>query len=318
MTSGNESPSDLIQYAASILDAGSTSFAAAARLFDPATRQSAALLYAWCRHCDDVVDGQTLGHGGQLASEGAQSRLSRLEQATGAALAGKPPPDPAFRALAVVAARHALPPSLFLAHLDGFRRDVEGQTYDSLDDLLRYCWGVAGVVGEMMARIVGVRDRDTLDRAVDLGLAFQLTNIARDVIEDARLGRIYLPLAWLRDAGIPPNPSGLMHPAHRRVLTANIGRLIAAAEPFYDSALCGIGRLPLRSATAVGAAREVYRAIGRKVVRHGEAGLGIRVATTRTEKILLVSTGVAAALAARTMAARPRDPDLWHRSTAVE
>ena len=77
-------------------------------------------------------------------------------------------------------------------------------TYRTIDDTMRYCYHVAGVVGLMMASIMGARDEAVLDRACDLGLAFQLTNIARDIIDDAKIGRCYVPAEWLLDAGIPP------------------------------------------------------------------------------------------------------------------
>jgi phytoene synthase len=301
-------PADLLEHATRAIGTGSTSFAAAARLLAPETRASAMLLYAWCRHCDDVVDGQTLGHHARPEDGTAATRLAELEASTRAALAGEPSDQAPFQALAAVAARHAIPSDLPLAHLAGFRLDVEGRRYETLDDLLHYCWGVAGVVGVMMARIMGVTERDTLDRAADLGLAFQLTNVARDVVEDAAVGRVYLPLAWLEAEGI--GPADLLDPARAAALARVTDRLVAAAEPFYDSALVGIGRLPLRSAAAIGAARAVYRAIGRKVSGGRGARTG-RVATTRAEKVLLVASGTSGALGARALTRRPRDPSLW-------
>jgi 15-cis-phytoene synthase len=304
-------PPDLVAEAAAAIAAGSTSFAAAARLLDPATRESAALLYAWCRHCDDVIDGQTLGHAARPSDGCAGARLDVLVDATQAALDGRPPETFPFRALAAVAARHAIPNDLPLAHLSGFRLDVEGLRYRTLDELLVYCWGVAGVVGVMMARIMGVSDRDTLDRAADLGLAFQLTNVARDVAEDAAVGRVYLPLAWLDEAGVPAGAVG--DPGHRAAVAQVAARLVAAAEPFYDSALVGIGRLPVRSAAAIGAARAVYRAIGRKVVDRRETAWEARVHTSRAEKLIQVARGTGAAVGARALTRRPRDPALWRQ-----
>lgn len=305
--------SELARYASHTLKAGSTSFAAAARLLDPATRQSASLLYAWCRHCDDLVDGQHLGHNARSEAAAAAARLDEIEKATRAALEGRPSPAPAYTALAAVAERHALPPSLPMAHLAGFRRDVEGRRYDTLEELMAYCWEVAGVVGIMMAHVMGVRDQDTLDRAADLGLAFQLTNIARDITEDAQVGRLYVPLIWVRAAGISPRPAALAHPANRQVVGGLAARLIAAAEPYYCSALVGIGRLPIRSAVGIGAARSIYRAIGYKVVRHQETGWHGRVSTSRPEKMLLAAAGARDALVARVRKQRPRDPALWRQ-----
>lgn len=277
---------------------GSKSFAAAARLFDPGTRRSAVLLYAWCRHCDDVVDGQVSGHRDGLASPSdVAERLVVLERQTRAALSGGAVADPAFAGLREVAARHAIPRRLPLRHLDGYRMDVEGRRYVTLDDTLDYSYHVAGVVGVMMARIMDVRDEAMLDRASDLGLAFQLTNIARDIVEDAQAGRVYLPETWLAEAGIPTGE--VAHPEHRARLAVVAARLIDAAEVYYDSAAPGIAALPRRSAWAVATARDVYRQIGIEVRARGAAAWDRRVSTTTAQKLRFVAQGAVTALMRR-------------------
>ncbi len=198
-------PADLAAMSRAMMGEGSKSFAQAAALFDRETRAGAYLLYAWCRHCDDVIDGQELGHGRETPTPAEQRRrLDGLYAQTRSALAGEPQPDPVFAAFGAVAQRYASPPESALALIDGFAMDVEGRAYRTLDELLLYCWRVAGVVGVMMAHVMGVREAETLRRAQDLGLAFQLTNIARDIVEDAGVGRVYLPGEWLRAAGIQP------------------------------------------------------------------------------------------------------------------
>ncbi|WP_181706669.1 phytoene/squalene synthase family protein [Chthonobacter rhizosphaerae] len=305
-----------LAHADAAITAGSKSFAAAARLFDPATRRSAVLLYAWCRHCDDVIDGQVLGHGALLSRTSAADRLARLEDLTRRALAGEPMAEPAFQALQAVATAHAIPDHLPFDHLAGFRLDVEERTYRTLDDLLVYCYGVAGVVGLMMAHVMGVRGGtpegdDTLHRACDLGLAFQLTNIARDLVEDAAAGRCYLPLAWLEEAGVPRREVAATR--HRPALARLAARLVAAAEPYYASAEVGVGRLPYRSAWAVATALRVYRQIGTKVVAAGPDAWVGRISTSKADKLGHVAAGAAMALAARRLKRRPRDPALWTR-----
>ena len=176
------SPGEIEAHALGAIDKGSASFAAAARMFDRRTRTSVVLLYAWCRHCDDEIDGQVLGHGAVgidpvLAGE----KLDELRLRTAAALAGEPQTDPVFTAFQRVAMRHGIPADEAMDLLQGFEMDVVGRRYDTLEDTLDYAYHVAGVVGVMMARIMGVDDAPTLRRAQDLGLAFQLTNIARDV-----------------------------------------------------------------------------------------------------------------------------------------
>jgi len=274
---------------------GSKSFALAARLFDPATRALVWDLYAWCRHCDDVVDGQVLGHERQAVGD-LGARLEHLRAGTGAAFAGSADPMSPFGALARVVAATALPRRLADDHLAGFAMDAAGRTYATLDDALDYCYHVAGVVGLMMAWVMGVRDRAVLCRASDLGLAFQLSNIARDVGDDLAHGRIYLPADWLREAGAALTPGTTLDAATARRLAVVAARLVAEAERYYDSAWHGIAHLPGRSAWAIATARLVYRDIGRRVVARGEAAWTSRtVAGTPAKLARLAQAAVATA-----------------------
>jgi phytoene synthase len=292
---------------------GSSSFAAAAALFDPAIRADAEMLYAWCRHCDDVIDGQDLGHGmSVLTPQEAATRLDALYAKTRSALAGAPMDEPVFAAFQRVALRREIPETWATQLIDGFAMDVAGRTYETLQDTLDYCWHVAGVVGVMMALVMGVRRDDlaTLRRAQDLGLAFQLTNIARDVVEDADNGRVYLPAAWLAEAGIPTSEVGA--PQHRAAVAGVTARLLAAAEPYYASAVHGLPALPFRCAWAIGAARGVYRQIGVEVARLGPRAWDRRVSTSGAQKAGFAVAGLGLALASRGAKA-PARPRLWSK-----
>lgn len=306
----------LVEQATAAIERGSSSFAAAARLFDPRTREGAVMLYAWCRHCDDTVDGQVLGHG-QLEGDRADAlaRLAHLRACSDAVFRGEPPSDAAHAALAEVVRRHGIPQSLVSAHLDGFAMDVAGRRYYTLDDTLEYCYHVAGVVGIMMAIIMGASDDATLDRACDLGLALQLTNIARDVLDDAAIGRIYLPEQWLTEAGL--SGATLAESRHRAALARVVARLLDAAEPFYDSSQLGLRALPARCAWAVAAARGVYRQIGLKVRANGERAWDARVRTSRSEKVRHVfaaaGTAFGAATVGRCLHPPARASNLWAR-----
>jgi phytoene synthase len=294
---------------------GSKSFFGAARLFDAATRESAFLLYAWCRHCDDQVDGETLGF---KAAPGApcprRARLEDLVLATRRALRGEPAADPVFAALQRVTSRHAIPERYPLELLEGFAMDVEGRRYATAEDLFLYCYHVAGVVGLMMAHVMGVREPETLQRAADLGLALQLTNIARDVLEDAAHGRVYLPLEWLDEAGVAAD--AVAEPRHREAVAATVARLLDAAAHFYASGDEGIRHLPWRSAWAVAVARRVYSEIGARVRGLGPRAWDERVVVPRGRHLLTLATGLAQALHAtgvrRRLPAPPR-PRLWRK-----
>ncbi|MBD8528659.1 MULTISPECIES: 15-cis-phytoene synthase CrtB [unclassified Massilia] len=302
----------LLEHATETIKVGSKSFAAAARLFDPATRRSVLMLYAWCRHCDDVVDGQELGFGvAPAASHDPHAELARLYEQTRRAYAGEAMTDPAFAAFQEVALGQGIAPRYAFDHLAGFGMDVDAVKYETIEDTLRYCYHVAGVVGLMMAQIMGAKDARVLDHACDLGLAFQLTNIARDIVDDARIGRCYLPAQWLREAGIPETEIAL--PRHRVALAKVAARLVDHAEPYYASAIDGIGALPLRSAWAIATARNVYRQIGIEVKARGPAAWDERVGTSKATKLLLLVKGGVEALLSRLRRARPRPAGLWQR-----
>lgn len=305
----------LLNHATQTIEVGSKSFAAAARLFDPATRRGVLMLYAWCRHCDDVVDGQELGFNAAPSEQpDAAAKLEGLREQTRRAYAGETMRDPAFAAFQEVALGRHIPQRFAFDHLAGFAMDVEGARYESIDDTLRYCYHVAGVVGLMMASIMGVDDARVLDRACDLGLAFQLTNIARDIVEDAQIGRCYLPAQWLREAGIPRD--GLALPQYRPALAKVAARLVDHAEPYYASALGGIAALPLRSAWAIATARKVYRQIGIVVKRRGAHAWIDRAGTSKATKLRLLAEGGGQALSSRLAGAnalQPRPAGLWQR-----
>ena len=278
---------------------GSKSFALASRLFDPATRDRATLLYAWCRHADDVIDGQVDGFGRVAAVGSPAERLAALEAGTRAALAGDGGGDLPFAALARVAAATAMPVRYPLDLIEGFRVDVEERRFVTFGDTLTYCYHVAGCVGVMMAIAMGVPpdDRATLDRACDLGLAFQLDNIARDVVEDAANGRCYLPEEWLAEAALTPSTFAV--PANRAALATVVGRLVDEAERYAASSRYGTPALPWRSAWAVLAAADIYGGIGRRVRAEGVAALDRRVTTSAGEKLAAVVRALPAALGRR-------------------
>jgi 15-cis-phytoene synthase len=293
---------------------GSKSFAAASKLFDRETREQAWLLYAWCRACDDVADGQDHGHGMSAVTD-APARIEALARATDAAFAGELTGDPAFDGLGIVARETGLPKRFADDLIAGFRLDAEDWRPRSEADLYRYCYHVAGAVGCMMAVVMGVDpdDDDTLDRACDLGLAFQLANIARDIEEDDRVGRCYLPDEWLVEMDIPPGQH--MKPPFRPRLSVLARRLAERAQAHEDSARLGTPALSFRSAWAVLAAAGIYGDIARRVAERGDHAWDHRVVTTKAEKLGWIAKAARqAAERERRYPPAPRDPELWTRS----
>ncbi len=282
---------EIVKYSRERIEKGSKSFAAAARLFGPHTRAHTYMLYAWCRHCDDAIDGQELGFKSGNPRQGSpEDVLAELRDKTIRAVHGDWD-EMVFGALHRVVSECGIPEQYLLDHLDGFAMDVAGRHYETIDDTLAYCYHVAGVVGVMMAMIMGVKDSATLDRASDLGIAFQLTNITRDVMDDAAAGRVYLPEAWLREEGVPAGAVG--DAAYREQVSIVTQRLLYTADRFYTSARHGIAALPFRSAWAISVARFVYRDIGRLVRTRGPSAWERRARISATRKLYGVARSLA-------------------------
>jgi phytoene synthase len=298
----------LVAHAHQAIKHGSQSFSAASRLFDEQTRERAWLLYAWCRRCDDIADNQVLG--GELGDQSdLDARLALIRKLTALAFEGRPTGDPAFDALGIVAAECGLTPAMAEDVIAGFALDAEDWRPRTEADMLRYCYHVAGAVGVMMAVVMGVspQDQETLDRACDLGLAFQLSNIARDIVEDDAAGRCYLPVEWLVEQDIEPGQHTKPH--HRRELADMAARLVALVEKHEAAARVGAERLPFRSRWAVLSAARIYGAIGRKVRARGTQAWNSRVYVPRYEKAWYGMRGFVSAVINRPH--RPKEPIDW-------
>ncbi len=307
---GGREREDLLDYAERAIGKGSKSFALASRLFDSATRDKVWLLYAWCRRCDDLADAQELG--GELGEqEGAERRITAIRLLTERAFQGLPTADPAFDAFGLVARECGLTREMAEDVIMGFELDAVGWRPRSEADLARYCYHVAGAVGVMMAVVMGVDRNDSwmLDRACDLGFAFQLANIARDFDEDDKADRSYLPIEWLVEEDIEPGQQ--MKPHHRQELADMAARLIRRMEKHEAWARLGAARLPFRSRWAVLAAARIYGAIGRRVVELGPNAWDHRVVIGRREKLRHVSAALWEAI--RNKPEEPAEPPAWNR-----
>jgi 15-cis-phytoene synthase len=289
------SRAELVAAAGESIRHGSKSFHMASRLFDRTTRERAWLLYCWCRHCDDVCDGQALGH----RIEGAPRAVGEVEFLTRRVLAGERTGLLPFDSLGALLAECPLPHRYILDHLEGFALDARGWRPSDEADLLRYCYRVAGAVGCMMAVVMGVpADGDeTLARASDLGIAFQLSNIARDLRDDHEAGRCYLPADWIDRHGL--DLSDPLRLDQRETLVALGGRLTSLALRYEASAHAGVARLPFRARWAVLAAARVYGAIGRRVASLGAAAWETRVVVPRREKLAFLLPTLVQAMLAR-------------------
>jgi phytoene synthase len=256
------------------LRAGSKSFAAAALLLPRRVRDAATALYAFCRVADDLVD---------VHGKSVDVLYTRLERA----YADRELDDPIDRAFSRTVHAFSIPADVPRALLEGMEWDVAGRRYEDLDGVEAYSARVAASVGVMMTLVMGRREPTTLARACDLGVAMQLTNIARDVGEDARAGRLYLPRAWMRDAGIDPD-AFLARPEPSDRTAHVIARLLQAAERLYARADSGVGMLPRDCRFAIRAARLIYSDIGRVIARAGHDSITRRAVVSKGRKLHLL------------------------------
>ena len=257
---------------------GSRSFHLASLLLPQSVREPARTLYAFCRAADDLID-----NGGGLSAVAAlNARLDAVYAGTAAGADGR---------LGRVVAEAGIERACLEMLLEGFAWDVEGRHYENLPALRAYAMRVAGSVGVMMACIMGVRAPAALEAAADLGCAMQLTNIARDVGEDARAGRLYLPLTWLREAGVDPD-SFLGAPAASPAIAGVVRRLLDEASLLYGRGDAGIAALPARCRPAIRAAAALYEAIGTEVARRGCDPVARRAVVPAWRKALVVAHGL--------------------------
>jgi len=216
-----------------LMQGGSRTFFAASLLLPARIRAQATALYAFCRIADDEID---FGLDKPAALDALRKRLDGI-------YGGRPIDCAADRALCRVVQDTGLPRALLDGLLEGFLWDAEERQYETLAEVQAYGARVAGTVGAMMAIVMQTRSPDALARACELGVAMQLTNIARDVGEDARAGRLYLPRQWLREAGIDPE-AWLRAPVFNAAIASVTGRLLDAADELYRRADAGIAALP--------------------------------------------------------------------------
>jgi 15-cis-phytoene synthase len=279
----------------------SKSFALASRLLPERAAGDAALVYAWCRRADDAIDEQ--------GAEPKGLALARLRRELDAVYAGTTPRDPVLSAFQGVVQQSGIPWQYPADLLAGMEMDVADQAYDSLDELLVYCYRVASTVGLMMCHVMGVSDPVALRHAAHLGLGMQLTNICRDVHEDFRIGRLYLPseiltrhgASGLRAALGRPFPASAVEPCR-----AVLQELLAVADRYYASSDAGLEFLSWRCALAVNAARRIYSAIGDQIARQRFDVLGPRAVVPGSHKLVLCAQATLSTLSRRWRRLRPR------------
>jgi phytoene synthase len=259
-----------------IMAVGSKSFFAASRLFPKRLSTPATIIYAYCRLADDLVDYG----GGVEAVKELNNRLDAIYE-------GKPKNLGVDKDFADVVKKFQIPKEYPQALIDGFLWDVEEKKYENIDQLCDYAARVAGSVGAMIAFVMKVRDPSVIARACELGVAMQLTNIARDVGEDATNSRLYLPRDWLKKEGIDPD-LWLKKPFHSNSIKKVIKKLLKTADIYYQRSDEAIKVLPGDCRRAIFAARFIYADIGFKIKQLNYNSIKKRAVVSLSRKIFLI------------------------------
>ncbi|XYK82071.1 MAG: phytoene/squalene synthase family protein [Labrenzia sp.] len=299
---------DLRECAAAIRK-GSKSFHLASLILPAETRKAALSLYAFCRHSDDLIDDPRAD---RTALEQLKNRLDLVYR-------GTPAPYACDRAFARTVQAYGIPKCVPDALLDGFAMDLGERHYKTIAQVKDYATCVAATVGLMMSLVMRVGDKDALARAADLGIAMQLTNIARDVGEDARNGRLYLPEDWMRDAGLDPE-AFLASPKFSPELREVVLRLLAEAAHHYKLGHAGIAALPENCRHAIRTAALVYQEIGTEIAVNNYDSVTRRAHTRKIKKLSLLLKArlpqSEQSNAAHLNMRRPADPSAAHLVSA--
>ena len=277
-------PSDqlmVVRESRDVLSTHARSFRWASWFLPEDCRDDAAVIYALCRLIDDIADLAT-------DQDSARVELEKLRRE----LEAEEPARPLVSAYRQVAKRRSMDLEYAFQLIEGVLSDLKEVRVSTDEELLRYCYRVAGTVGLMMSAVLGVDDRAAYAHAIDLGVAMQLTNICRDVLEDAQNGRVYLPQTRLEAHGTS-HQALIDGTADRAAVARVVQDLLELAEVYYASADHGMSFIPARSRFAIVVASRLYRAIGLKLLENGSDALAGRTWIAWPSK--LVWTGVAAA-----------------------
>ena len=267
------------QYCAGKAAQSGSSFHYSFRLLDPERRAGITALYAFCREVDDIVDEVSDPNVARVKLAWWRTELYAVYKGA--------PQHPVAQALAPVVRRYALQEQQLQTVIDGMQMDLDKLRYVDFAELEAYCDRVAGVVGLMSAEIFGYEDPATRGYARDLGIAFQLTNIVRDVGEDARRGRIYLPQDDLARFGVAP--ADVLRARPSDAFVALMAFEADRARAWYDRALAQLPRRDRRAQRAGLAMAAIYRTLLDEIARDGYRVLDRRIALTPLRKLLIAT-----------------------------
>ena len=274
-----------------MLSSKGRSFHWARRLLSPVHADRATRLYGFCRRVDDLADEAQ-------SSELARYSLLDIEHAVRSGISN----DPLVADTIMLLQECAIDPAIPVALIRGVMSDLEDVQIATVADLLRYCYSVAGTVGLMMSAALDVSDPRGLHHAIDLGIAMQLTNLCRDVQQDALSGRRYLPASLLGAI----EPSRLIRPSSedRPIVSETMETLLDLADTYYRSGEAGLPFLPANARSAILVAVRIYQAIGQRLRARSFDYWTVR-AVVPTGRKAMITAGALLTWRVRHLVARP-------------
>ncbi|MFB6262441.1 MAG: phytoene/squalene synthase family protein [Bradymonadaceae bacterium] len=272
------------RHSRAVLSRKSGTFDWAALLLASPLRDDAAVVYAFCRTVDDVADESESRARAETALEAIRDELDGVRR-----------PRPLIAEFRRLCDRHGISLAYPRELVRGVRSDLGRVRMENDRDLLRYCYRVAGTVGLMMSPLLGVDTTSAHPHAIDLGVGMQLTNICRDVLEDARRNRVYLPASRLADAGVDTRAL-LEGRADRSALANVVENLLDLADRYYRSGRSGLRYLAMGPRVAIDAAARLYHGIGDRLRELQCDPLSARAALGRLRKLGRMARGIVSAL----------------------
>lgn len=265
--------------ALAVLKSHGRSFYFASQILSPTYRSRAARLYAFCRYVDDIADESSDQSAADRELEEIKTQIKNGHSA-----------HPCVADMIALMLETDMPTAPVRSLIDGMQSDLKLVCIEDESQLLRYAYQVAGTVGLMMCFVLDVRDQDAWPFAIDLGIGMQLTNIARDVGQDARKGRIYLPAIW-HDQLVA---SDILHPSleQEKTLQSATESLLTLAQLYYRSGLNGVAYLPPAARYGIIVAAHVYREIGHKIAQANHRSWDRRAVVSPTRKVLCAASAL--------------------------
>ncbi|WGS66223.1 squalene/phytoene synthase family protein [Enterobacteriaceae bacterium ET-AT1-13] len=265
---------------------GSKNFNFSCFFLNSTVKKNILILYSWCRYCDDIIDNEILGFKKKKTKK-KFLHIYNFILNTQKIYCNLKINEPHFNKLKAIIYKYNISPIYIFDHIEGFTMDLKNHFYETFEDTLKYCYHVAGVIGIIIVKIIIKNyNNKILDYACNLGIAFQLINISRDILSDYKNGRCYLPNCLFNKFNL--NKFNFFKNKKINYLIIITKKIINQSEIFYKSSINGLLKLPIRSYFSIIIAYNIYKKISIKIIKKKKKALEKRQKINIFEKFLIV------------------------------